>query len=88
MGFYKIMWKKSAEKDLYRIDPIHIPRIIEHIKGLAYNPFPSGCRKIVGTKYIYRIRVGDYRVIYHVDTKDLIITVIYIRHRRDAYRHR
>jgi len=87
MVFYKLVWKKSAERDLYQIDPIYVPKIIERVEELAYNPFPRECRKIVSTKYTYRIRIGDYRVIYHVNVKDKVITILYISHRRSAYRH-
>ena len=86
MGSYKILWKKSAEKDLERIEPKHVSRIIEVVESLSVNPFPPDCRKLRGVKQIYRIRVGDYRVIYQVDTKAKIVVIYYVRHRRKAYR--
>jgi mRNA interferase RelE/StbE len=86
MGSYEIRWKRSAERDLRNIDPQQIPRIISAIESLAENPFPPQHRKLRGSEVDYRIRVGDYRVIYQVDTKKEIVTVYHVRHRRKAYR--
>ena len=86
MDSYKILWKKSAERDIRGINPPQVPRIIEAVESLAQNPFPPQCHKLRGTEKLYRIRVGDYRVIYQVYTKDKTITVYYIRHRREAYK--
>ncbi|MCK4526578.1 type II toxin-antitoxin system RelE/ParE family toxin [candidate division WOR-3 bacterium] len=86
MEFYDIQWKKSAERDLRNIDPQQIHRIIKAVESLANNPFPKNCHKLRGAKKNYRIRVGDYRVIYQVDTKTNIVTIYHIRHRRNAYR--
>ena len=61
---YKISWKRSTEKDIRNIDRKQIPRIIHKIESLADNPFPTGYRKIRGSEHEYRIRVGDYRVVY------------------------
>jgi len=83
---YKILWKRSAEKDLERIEPKHVLRIIEVVESLSVNPFPPDCRKLRGVERIYRIRVGDYRVIYQVDIKAKIVVIYYVRHRRKAYR--
>ena len=55
-------------------------------RALSENPKPSGCRKITGSKSDWRIRVGDYRVIYEVDEQEKAVKVMRIRHRRDAYR--
>ncbi|MEW6456443.1 MAG: type II toxin-antitoxin system RelE/ParE family toxin [Acidobacteriota bacterium] len=86
MAFYKVQWKHSAEKDLSKIDLKDIPRIIEAVDSLANNPFPPQNRKLQAVERFYRIRVGDYRVIYQVDTKSKTVTIYYVRHRRDAYR--
>ena len=88
MGSYEIRWKRSAERDLRNIDPQQIPRIIQAIEFLADNPFPSQCRKLRGSERDYRIRVGDYRVVYQVDTKRKLVTIYHVRHRREAYRER
>ena len=86
MGSYKILWKKSAEHDIRNIDKKYIPKIISVIESLPKNPFPKGASKIKISTSNYRIRVGKYRVIYQVDTKDKLITIYHIRHRKDAYR--
>ncbi|MFH1938839.1 MAG: type II toxin-antitoxin system RelE/ParE family toxin [bacterium] len=88
MDSYDIQWKRSAEKDLLGIDQKQIPRLIKAIEPLAINPFPTQYRKLQGTDKLYRIRVGDYRVIYQVDTNKDFLTIYYVRHRREAYRKR
>ncbi|MEM3660051.1 MAG: type II toxin-antitoxin system RelE/ParE family toxin [Thermoproteota archaeon] len=85
MGCFNVLLKKSVDKDLRKIDSAQISRIIEAIKELAANPFPSGSRKLRGTENLYRIRVGDYRIIYQVDDRSKTVTVHYVRHRRAAY---
>ena len=86
MGSYEIQWKGSAERDLRNIDPKQIPRIIQAIEFLVDNPFLSQCRKLRDSERDYRIRVGDYRVVYQVDTKTKVLTIYHVRHRREAYR--
>ena len=86
MDSYKIWWKRSAEKDLRSIDKQHIPRLIEAIEPLSKDPFPVQHRKLYGTNISYRIRVGDYRIVYQIDSKKRLITVYHIRHRKDIYR--
>ena len=88
MGSYEVQWKGSAERDLRNIDLQQIPRIVQAIESLVDNPFPSQCRKLRGSERDYRIRVGDYRVVYQVDTKTKLVTIYYVRHRREAYRER
>ena len=56
------------------------------IEGLADDPMPVGCKKLVGSEHTYRIRVGDYRIVYDIQNANLVIFVIRIRHRRDVYR--
>ncbi|HAJ31926.1 MAG TPA: hypothetical protein DCK79_00910 [Candidatus Atribacteria bacterium] len=56
------------------------------MESLAKNPFPRQYRKLQGTDNFYRIRIGDYRVIYQVDNNKDFLTIYYIRHRRDVYR--
>jgi mRNA interferase RelE/StbE len=66
---YEVYLEKSAENDLKRLPTSVFARIIPQIKTLAENPRPSGCRKITGSKNDWRIRIGEYRVIYEVDEK-------------------
>ena len=61
-------------------------RVIKAVEALADAPRPSGCKKLQGSEDTYRIRVGDYRVIYSVDDSILIVAIERIRHRREVYR--
>jgi mRNA interferase RelE/StbE len=83
---YKIVVERSAEKDLKRLSSEVRPRAVTAIQSLASNPRPVGCRKLAGTKNDWRIRVGDYRVIYEIADEIRIIRINRVRHRRDVYR--
>jgi mRNA interferase RelE/StbE len=83
---YEVYLERAAEHDLKRL-PIEIyRRVIDDIKGLTADPRPSGCRKISGSKSDWRIRIGDYRVVYEIDEKTKVVRVMRVRHRREAYR--
>jgi mRNA interferase RelE/StbE len=86
MASCQIEWKASASKEVKRLDRSVVPRVVEAIGRLAENPFPQGCRKLKGSGDTYRIRVGDYRVVYEVVESRLIIEIVRVRHRKDAYR--
>jgi mRNA interferase RelE/StbE len=63
---YQVVVERSAEKDLRRLAPGVRLRVIAAVTALASNPRPAGCRKLAGTKHDWRIRVGDYRIIYEI----------------------
>ena len=86
MASYKIHWKESAERELRSIDRQQIPRIIETVSTLSNDPYPTQHRKLFGSESSYRIRIGDYRVIYQVNTQQKIIFIYHVRHRKDVYR--
>lgn len=86
MDSYEIRWKNSAEQDLRKISSAQIPQIIKAIESMVNNPFPPQHRKLRGSERDYRIRVGDYRVIYQVESKTKVIVIYHVRHRREAYR--
>jgi mRNA interferase RelE/StbE len=86
MGSYRIEFKRSAEQDIRRIEAAFIPNILRRVEALSDNPFPRQSVKLVGTEASYRLRVGNYRVIYSVDSESTTIVVQYIRHRREVYR--
>ena len=86
MDSYRVEVTKSAAKDLRGIDRKWIPKIMAAIESLEAAPRPMGCKKLVGSEHTYRIRVGDYRVIYDIQDNKLLILVVKIRHRRDVYR--
>lgn len=81
----KIDLVKSAEKELLRLDKKTGEIILSKIKLLAKNPYGQDSQKLGGGKG-YRIRFGDYRIIYAIDKKSKTITVARIRHRKDAYK--
>jgi len=86
MDSYEIRWKRATQRDLRNIDPQQVPKIINAVDRFVDNPFPPQHRKLRGSEQDYRIRVGDYRVIYQVDTKAKIVIIYYVRHRREVYR--
>lgn len=86
MDSYRVELAKSALKDLRGIDRLWIPKLLAVIEQLAVDPLPLGCKKLVGSEQTFRVRVGDYRIIYDVHRNKLLIHVIRVRHRRDAYR--
>jgi mRNA interferase RelE/StbE len=83
---FRVLLERTAEKDLARLSSGIHDRIIAAIQTLASNPRPSGCRKLAGSKYDWRIRVGDYRVIYEIADEIRIVRVNRVRHRREVYR--
>lgn len=86
MAICKIEWKPSALKEVSRIDRQYIPRIFHAVELLAENPFPAGVRKLQGVEHTYRLRVGEYRVVYQVFENRLLIVIVRVRHRKEAYR--
>jgi mRNA interferase RelE/StbE len=86
MGSYKVALKRSVEKDIRRIDKGQVPDIVSAIEALSENPLPSNSRKLVGSEHTYRLRVGDYRVIYFLFHETLEIEIQRVGHRKDVYR--
>jgi len=83
---YAIGFARSARKQLQVLDRALALRIVGRIESLAVTPRPMGCVKLEGGTGLWRIRVGDYRVIYEIDDDRCRIDVSAVRHRRDAYR--
>jgi len=83
---YEVFLESRAERDLRRFPAPAFARIIQAVQALARNPRPPGCRKIVGSQHDWRIRIGDYRVIYEIVEKEEAVRVMRIRHRKEAYR--
>jgi mRNA interferase RelE/StbE len=73
-------------KTFARLSSVIHGRVITAIQALATNPRPSGCRKLAGSQHDWRIRVGDYRVIYEIGDAIRIVRVNRVRHRREVYR--
>ena len=86
MPVYEILLSKATRKQLSTLPDFIHNKIIEDITNLSVSPRPAGCKKLKGYKNSYRIRVGDYRVIYEIEDKVLRILVIAIGHRKDIYK--
>jgi mRNA interferase RelE/StbE len=83
---YRIEYRRSVEKDLRKV-PSHMRRVlVDAITALADDPRPHGVTKIRGAEYTYRIRRGDYRIIYQVYDDRVVVEVIKVGHRKDVYR--
>ena len=85
MAKYKITIKKSAAKELQEIPKRNLQKIVKRIQSLSENPRPSGSQKLSAQEK-YRVRQGDYRIVYSIDDKELVIDIVKIGHRREVYR--
>ena len=83
---YEIILERRAERDLRQLAADIFQRVIAAIKALADNPRPPNCRNLTGSDNDWRVRVGDYRVLYEIDDENQMVRVMRIRHRREAYR--
>lgn len=86
MHLYEIRFSKASSKTLDSLDVKLAVRIAKAIGKLSTESKPLGCRKLVGSENDYRIRVGDYRVIYQIRNSVVMIFVVRIGHRKDIYR--
>jgi mRNA interferase RelE/StbE len=86
MTSYNVVFKPSVEKDLRSLPKALVTRVMNHLEELQTSPFPRQAIKLSGAERLYRIRVGDYRIVYEVDTKAKQVTIHYVRHRREVYR--
>lgn len=85
MAKFNLFFKESVSKDLKDIPKQDVQRILERIDALRDDPHPFGSVKLSGNEY-YRVRQGNYRIIYEVQDTQLVIIVIKVGHRRDVYR--
>jgi mRNA interferase RelE/StbE len=83
---YAITFARSARKELEKLDPENVKRIFPVIEALIQNPRPRLCKKLSGLQNLWRIRIGDYRLIYQISDKQKAVDIVAIRHRREAYR--
>ena len=87
MASYKVKIKNSAQKEIGKLrDKEFRNKVISIINGLYINPIPDEAKKIKGSNNIYRIRQGTYRVVYQIYKNELLIMIIRVRHRKDAYK--
>ena len=85
MANYKVELKRSAAKEIEKLPQKVLHRIIEKIQLLSTDPRPHGCKKLSGEEK-YRIRIGEYRVLYEIVDDRLIVYVVKVSHRKDVYR--
>ena len=85
MAKYRIELKRSAVKELARIPKKDLRKILKKIASLAHSPRPEGCKKL-STQEKYRIRQGKYRILYAIEGEKLVVYVVKIAHRKNAYR--
>jgi len=83
---YTVIIENKAQKEFLKLSPPHDNSVKKGIDGLEKEPRPHGVKKLSGTKDGYRVRVGDYRILYTIDDRKKIVTVYRIRHRREVYR--
>jgi len=84
---YKIQIKPSAKKELFKLPKKELRKVVDKIRSLSLNPRPPGCEKLSGEEK-YRIRQGNYRIVYSIGDKLLIVIVVKIGHRKEVYRKR
>jgi len=85
MAGYRVFFKKSVEKDLADIPRKDLQRILERIRSLADNPRPLGSEKLTAQER-YRIRQGNYRILYSIQDQELTVCVVMVGQRREVYR--
>ncbi len=85
MASYKLLIKPSAAKEIESIPKTDRLRVVDRIQSLATDPRPVGCTKLSGEEK-YRVRQGDYRMLYEIQDHELMATVIRVGHRREVYR--
>ena len=86
MEKYKILFRKSVARDIRRIPNQDVRRILKTIVSLSEEPRPSGAEQLSGQER-YRVRQGNYRIIYEINDKEVIVVVVKVGHRKDVYRH-
>lgn len=85
MASYKLLIKPSAAKELETVPKKDRRRIVARIRSLSVEPRPPGCERLSGHD-LYRVRQGNYRIVYAVQDTDLAVVIITIGHRREVYR--
>ncbi len=82
---YSLQIKQSAQKELDALDDVVFTRIDRRILALEDNPRPAGCKMLKGYKDQWRVRVGDWRVVYIIDDTAKLVTITRVAHRREVY---
>lgn len=87
MASYELLFRKSVAKDLRALPKADVKRLMQRVRALADDPRPDGCEKLSGQER-YRVRQGVYRIIYEIEDARLIVLIVRVGHRREAYRQR
>jgi mRNA interferase RelE/StbE len=85
MDAYRVLFRRSVEKDLSDIPKKDVKKILNRIKALEGNPRPPGCEKLTGQER-YRLRQGRYRIVYSIQDEELTIWIVTVGHRKNIYR--
>jgi len=88
MAGYKVFFKPSADRQLQKLSAAVQRRIVAEVAALALNPRPAGVVKLAGDENLWRIRIGDYRVVYEIHDERLVVAVLRVAHRGDVYRRK
>ena len=83
---HEVLLERGAEKDLNRLAPDVFQRVVDAIRGLKDSARPPGSKKLAGSPGGWRVRVGDYRIIYDIDDSAKCVRILRVRHRREVYR--
>jgi mRNA interferase RelE/StbE len=86
MKKYTVEVSRSAEKDIDNLPSFIVDKVWKVLESLEINPFPIGCKKLKGKGDSWRVRVGDYRIVYLLVNERVIIKIIAVKHRKDIYR--
>lgn len=84
MAEYEILFKESVWKDLKKVLKSNLKRILSRVEKLGDDPRPMGCEKLTNEE-LYRVRKGNYRIIYSIQDNELTVWVIKVGHRKDVY---
>ncbi|NUN96077.1 MAG: type II toxin-antitoxin system RelE/ParE family toxin [Candidatus Omnitrophica bacterium] len=84
---YEVVFSPRAERDLEGLPQVSRVRIIRKAESLARTPRPPGVEKLEGMDKTYRVRVGDFRIVYEIQDSALVVLVLRVGHRREVYRH-
>ena len=85
MPKYSVRFVRSARKELEALPDVAIRRIFPRIEALADDPRPAGCKKLRGARDLWRIRIGNYRVIYQIEDTILLVEIRAVGDRKDIY---
>lgn len=86
MNKYAVTFARTARKELESLEVTFVKRIVVRIEALMEDPRPRDCKKLQGEENLWRIRIGDYRVVYAIYDEKKVVDIISVRHRRDIYR--